>query len=196
MTMSAEKVDLLVQYALLIAGREDDLTDRSLGPIHLLKYVYLGDLFFAERNDGQTFTGIDWVFHHFGPWSPVVHNRIPLAAKAICADHFVGESHYEGRDDWHRWVCRDEVKLRAIESKLPVWFQIRLPPVVHKYLKDTPALLDFVYKTQPMIEAAPNATLNFRSHKAVDTRMAEQTTQYDRLSNRKKRKVSGSLTIQ
>ena len=194
MTMSAEKVDLLVQYALLIAGREDDLTDRSLGPIHLLKYVYLGDLFFAERNDGQTFTGVDWVFYHFGPWSPAVHDRIPLAAKAIHADHFVGESDYEGRNDWHRWTCRGEAKLRVIESKLPTLIQTRLSPIVHKYLKDTPSLLDFVYKTQPMLEAAPNAPLNFRSRQVVGTPMVgtpmvEQATQYDQLSNRKKRKL-------
>ena len=65
-------IDLLLQYALLVAGEEDEHTDRQLGPIHLIKYVYLSDLAFAERNDGKTFTGVNWQFYKFGPWSQAV----------------------------------------------------------------------------------------------------------------------------
>lgn len=55
--MKSNKIDLLIQYAILIAGQEDEYPDRQLGPIHLIKYVYLADLAYAERNGGETFTG-------------------------------------------------------------------------------------------------------------------------------------------
>ena len=50
--MKSNKIDLLIQCAILIAGREDDYLDRQLGPIHLIKYVYLADLAYAERKCG------------------------------------------------------------------------------------------------------------------------------------------------
>ncbi len=83
--MKYDKVDMLIQYALLIAGQEDAFWDRQLGPIHLIKYVYMGDLAYAERNDGETYTGIDWRFYNFGPWSQTVNERIEPALTAIGA---------------------------------------------------------------------------------------------------------------
>ena len=50
--MKSNKIDLLIQYAFLVAGQEDEYLDRRLGPIHLIKYVYLADLAYAERNCG------------------------------------------------------------------------------------------------------------------------------------------------
>ena len=50
--MKSSKIDLLIQYAMLIAGQEDEYFDRRLGPIHLIKYVYLADLAYAERKCG------------------------------------------------------------------------------------------------------------------------------------------------
>ena len=46
--MKSSKIDLLIQYAILIAGQEDEYLDRQLGPIHLIKYVYLEE--FRGRN--------------------------------------------------------------------------------------------------------------------------------------------------
>ncbi len=57
MPVAPSRVDLLLQYALLVAGEQDEFLDRQLGPIHLIKYVYLADLFHAKRNNGVTFTG-------------------------------------------------------------------------------------------------------------------------------------------
>ena len=51
--MKSSKIDLLIQYAVLIAGQEDEYLDRQLGPIHLIKYVYLADLAYAEREKGE-----------------------------------------------------------------------------------------------------------------------------------------------
>ena len=73
--MDIKRVNLLLKYILAAAGQEDP-GDREIGPIHLIKYVYLADLIFAEKHGGKTFTGAPWRFHHFGPWSPEVFSRI------------------------------------------------------------------------------------------------------------------------
>lgn len=57
--LDQHRVDLLLQYTLVRAAQEDDWRDRELGPIHLLKYVYLADCAYAERHEGQTFTGVE-----------------------------------------------------------------------------------------------------------------------------------------
>jgi hypothetical protein len=41
--MDINKVELLLKYILVAAGQED-LGNREVGPIHLIKYVYLADL--------------------------------------------------------------------------------------------------------------------------------------------------------
>ena len=70
------RLDRLFQYALAIAAQADDFQQRDLGPIHLLKYAYLGDLAHAQRHEGATFTGAVWQFHNFGPWSGEAFSRI------------------------------------------------------------------------------------------------------------------------
>ena len=83
--LDVSKIDKVIQFALALAGQEDDFKDRSLGPIHLVKYVYLADLIYAERK-GDTFTGVEWKFHNFGPWSLEVFSRIDPALAAIGAE--------------------------------------------------------------------------------------------------------------
>ena len=77
--IDSARVDLVIQFSLLVAGEEDDNFSRQLGPIHLIKYLYLADLSYAKRNDGKSFTGIDWQFYNFGPWSAAAHARIEQA---------------------------------------------------------------------------------------------------------------------
>ena len=81
-----KKIDLIVQYSLLAAGQEDDFMDRQLGPIHLVKYIYLADLSYAREKGGETFTGLKWKFHKFGPWSAAAHSSIEPALHAINAN--------------------------------------------------------------------------------------------------------------
>ncbi|MCK1859649.1 hypothetical protein MXE00_14905, partial [Legionella pneumophila] len=86
MPLNTENVDLIIQYSILAAGDEDEYLDRQLGPIHIIKYVYLADLYYAKFNTGQTFTGADWSFYKFGPWSQEVNIRIEPALQAIHAN--------------------------------------------------------------------------------------------------------------
>jgi len=162
MPADQNRIDLLVQYALLVAGEGDDLFDRQLGPIHLIKYVYLGDLAHAQRNSGETFTGIPWKFHSYGPWSNTVHERIEPALQLIGADKSTFTSDYEDRGDWFRWSVRNYHLLDEKEKELPPSIAIKLRPVIRKFGKDTPGLLDYVYRTAPMLDAAPGDILDFK----------------------------------
>ena len=117
--MDTGKVDLVLQYALLVAGDEDNVWDRQLGPIHLIKYVYLADLAFAETHAGATFTGIPWQFYKFGPWSQTVHDRIIPALTAIRADKKVFSSHYKDDGEWERWSVTNDALRDRLADVLP-----------------------------------------------------------------------------
>ena len=54
---------LLLKYALAVAGQEKP-GNRELGAIHLVKYVYLADLAYADRHRGDTLTAVAWRFHN------------------------------------------------------------------------------------------------------------------------------------
>jgi hypothetical protein len=99
MNSNTQKIDNIIQYSLLIAGEEDEYLDQQLGPIHFIKYVYIADLEFARRNNGQTFTSTKWQFYNFGPWSQDVRARIEPALKAVMAEKYVFESQFGDNND-------------------------------------------------------------------------------------------------
>lgn len=119
MPADPSRIDLILRYALLVSGEQDELYDRRLGPIHLVKYVYLADLFHARRHDGATFTGTEWSFYKFGPWSQLVHERIEPALGEIGAEKRTFSSDYEDRQDWVRWHLSDSALLQETEDRLP-----------------------------------------------------------------------------
>ncbi len=158
--MIPSRVDLLIQYALAAAAQEDT-GRRELGPIHLIKYVYLGDLAYAEEHAGETFTGAPWRFHHFGPWAVEVFHRIEPAVSAVQATERVFSSRY--REDSKRWSLRGGGRLEELEKEIP-WPAARvIRRAVHEYGSDTKNLLHHVYNTAPMLKAAPGEPLSFRS---------------------------------
>jgi hypothetical protein len=55
--MDAARVEAVLGYALAVAAQADDWRHRELGPIHLLKYLYLADVAHAKRHGGESFTG-------------------------------------------------------------------------------------------------------------------------------------------
>ena len=186
---SSTRVDLVLQYALLVAGENDKKFDCQLGPIHLLKYVYLADLFHAEKNKGDTFTGINWQFYKFGPWSQSVNERIEPALSAISADKKSFPSDYEEREEWFRWSMRDEQLLREKEREIPSAITLHLRRDILKFGKDTQSLLHYVYSTKPMLSAAPNEPLDFSVAYVSSVKEPDaQLLKMDSLSNRKKKK--------
>jgi len=160
MPINMSNIDLIIQFVLLVAGDEDNYFDRQLGPIHIIKYAYLADLSFARFNNGQSFTGIDWQFYKFGPWSQAVHTRIEPALNAIHANRNQFSSNYEDKEDWVRWDLHDDRLLYEKQRALPPAITMHLKHDIHKFGKDTPSLLDYVYKTKPMLYASPNEYLD------------------------------------
>ncbi|MGA9032190.1 MAG: hypothetical protein WB402_06725 [Sulfuricaulis sp.] len=195
MSFDSSHVDLLLQYVLLVAGARDKQIDRQLGPIHLIKYVYLADLAYARRNQGKTFTSAHWQFDKFGPWAQEVRERIEPAFLAIGADKKTFPSKYE--DDGIRWSLRDERLLNEREWKLPTDITMYLKRYVDRFGKDAPSLLDHVYSTKPMLSAAPNEYLDF-SLAVEDASSAEpepRPLRMDILSEKKKKKLKERMHV-
>jgi len=159
----ARRTDLLLQYILVAAAQEDDWRDRELGPIHFLKYAYLGDLAYAERHNGETYSGAPWQFYHFGPWQAQVHDRIEPALAAIRAERkMLTSAQYE---DFVRFSAPRGHELESVrerlEAELPLTVSGAVRAAVHEFGANTSALLRHVYLTPPMVSAQPGETLVF-----------------------------------
>ncbi len=156
--MNIKKIDKLIQYALAVAV-ENDWENRSLGPIHIIKYLYLADLEFAKMNNGTTYTGLKWKFFRFGPWSEIVNNRIEPALIAIGAHKRIIES--KSSDDFHRWEVNDVDLIDELEKEINFITSLAIKANVRKFGQDTESLLHHVYQTDPMLNAAPDDYLDF-----------------------------------
>jgi hypothetical protein len=157
--MDSLKTDLVIKYALAVASQNDDYRDRQLGPIHLIKYVYIADLAYAQGHEGKSFTETEWRFYKFGPWSPEVFNRIEPALEAVGADK-TEISHPNYEDDFVRWRLDDEELAIQLAAQLPISVSIAVQNSVRSFGSDTASLLNHVYLTKPMLTAAPGDSLD------------------------------------
>lgn len=190
--MDKEHISQILQYALLVAAQNDDWENRELGPIHLIKYVYLADMEYAKWHDGQTYTGIDWTFHHFGPWSPALHQQIEPALAPIHAHQKKIATSQYGKEDFIRWKIDFNKDLyNQIRKNIPMDLRHAIQNYVETYYADTSSLLHFVYSTPPMLKAAPNEHLDFSELATSKERATEEpyTPYLDRLSKKKKQKL-------
>lgn len=184
------RIDEVFQYALARAARADDSRDRELGPIHLLKYAYLADLAFAKRNSGATYTGTDWRFYHFGPWSAEAKDRIWPAIGAAGAEERSIPSAYG--DDYLRYrfsALRAEAIEAAISRALPVQVSVAIDNAVQEHGADTADLLRHVYLTPPMLAARPGEVLDFTSAVERDEPPTSSTPSVWRTKSEKRRRV-------
>lgn len=159
--MDAQKVDLLIRYALGVAALKDPGA-RELGEIHILKFMYLADLAYAESNRGQTFTGIPWTFYKFGPWCQPAQARIrPVLASCGAIERTFTSPKFEGEGTrWHLDQEADTMVEQG-EKSLPWVVQRAVKLAVQRFGDDTSDLLHHVYSTRPMLKAAPNDVLEF-----------------------------------
>lgn len=190
--MNKQRIYNIIQYALLVAGQEDDFTDRDLGPIHFIKYVYLADLNYAKQNDGESYTGIQWRFHNFGPWSNDVNYCIEPALDEIGAKCKTFPSHY-GEEDYKRWSLSDDRLFESMGIKLPIAVSGAIQSLVHKFKKDTPSLLEYTYRTEPMRRAAPGDLLDFSCLIKSKKESVEFESKWDKMTTRKKKKFREAL---
>lgn len=158
--MDYSKVDDIIKFCLLVAGREEE-PNNELGPIHIVKYVYLSDLIFAERHQGITYTNTDWKFHHFGPWSIDVFSRIEPSAHIIGGTERKFQSSFSS-DDSVRWTAHNENLFEKLDASLPLEISSHLKKMIRKFGQSTSDLLHYVYNTLPMLSAAPGELLNFQ----------------------------------
>jgi len=187
------RIDQIIQFALLVASEEEDARERRLGRIHLIKYVYLADLAFAQKNDGQTFTGVDWQFFKFGPWAPVVNERIEPALLAICAEKSTFPSDYPDKNDWVRWQVTDDSCLTTLEGNLPDIITFTIRSNVHKFGNATFDLLEYVYNTEPMRKASPNEQLSFANLRSQFPRQKHSEDHPDSLSHKQRKKLKEKM---
>jgi hypothetical protein len=163
--MNAERVDQIIEYALAVAAHADGVLERELGPIHLVKLVYLADLAHAQRHGGATFTETPWRFYHFGPWHPEVWKRSEAVPPAIGALERRFQSDYE--KEGVRWHLDDEersaTRMAELERALPLEVCAAVAQAVRRFGNDTKALLQWVYVTPPMLRAAPGEELRFEA---------------------------------
>lgn len=185
--MDISKVDTLLQYILAVAS-ENDWEERELGPIHFIKYLYMADLNYASRRQGETYTGIKWQFFRFGPWSNVVHKRIEPSLTEIGAHKRL--IHSEKYADFERWSISDSSLIQELENRIETQVALAIKAAVRKYGPCIESLLHDVYKTKPMLYAAPDEYLDF-SHAIITSQSKEEPTIQQELTirQRKKRKT-------
>lgn len=156
------RLDSIYQHILALAALSEDFRAHTLGPIHLLKYAYLADLAHAEHEGGSTFSGTDWRFHHFGPWSNDAFERVAPATNAVSAKEFRFASQYA--DDFVRYRLErqdaEEIAQR-FERELPFFLTSAISRAVAEHGSDTADLLRHVYLTKPMLGARPGEYLDF-----------------------------------
>lgn len=160
--MQPDRVDDVMTFALCVAAESEDARERELGPIHLIKYVYLADLVHAQAT-GQSFTGAAWQFFHFGPWSPEVAGRIdPLVLHLG-----VGEREFEGAEgQGSRYAFESPSTAEEVLADLERGRRIpsRIAAYVRRWVREfganTVDLLHFVYQTPPMLQARPHEWLD------------------------------------
>lgn len=158
--MEIKRVDNIILFALLEASRQDDVWDRELGPIHIVKYVYLADLAYAQYHNGETYSQVKWKFHHYGPWALDVFKRIDdLADEVGITKKIISHPRYEG--DFARYSYSDDYEYERLTNDLALEVVGTLKHAIRTYSKNTPELLDYVYKTRPMLCAAPGDNLDF-----------------------------------
>jgi hypothetical protein len=156
--MNIQNIDAVLAQILVSASKLEDFQEREMGPIHFIKYLYLADLFFAEKTGGRTFTGVRWHFHHFGPWDTAVYAHLDSGLASLGAERKTISSQY-GHDDYVRWRVGTSAAQRAAEN-LDVEIALFIDQMVWRFTNNTPDLLDYVYKTPPMLKATPEEELS------------------------------------
>lgn len=189
--MDISKIDLLIEFALAAAGQEDH-DNRQLGPIHLVKYVYLGDLAYAKYHNGKTFTRTEWRFYHFGPWVYEVYERIePVILETGAREERYSHPQYE--DDFVRWTLIDEDLYLQLERELPFEVTSTIKRAIHRFGSDTSGLLHYVYNTEPMLKAAPEEILSFEVANQLSNTKDDNEEEKETLTVKAKKKRKAKI---
>lgn len=186
--MDPNRTRQIIEYILLVASQKG----YELGEIHVLKYVYLADLAYARTHGGQTYTGCRWKFHTFGPWCLPLQQGIRPAAERLGADiRSYSSDRFE--KDVTRYRAYSPKHLDRLELDIPHEVCSMVKRSIHDHGSDTADLLDHVYKTRPMLHAAPGDDLDFttdahesQQHSRTDSSHASSLTDRQKKKRREK----------
>ena len=161
--MNFKVINDLVAFAIAEASRQDDPI--ALGPIHLVKYLYLADWAHAKENDGATLTGIPWRFVHFGPYCEGIEKDVELAANraTLGPSKFISKKFEKEFKRWgsdHDDPAAEEAYF-ALERTIPSAAVRIIKRMVKEFGNDTNPLLHEIYATMPMRLSAPGDLLDF-----------------------------------
>lgn len=146
-------------FAILREAR--DLNQR-LTTTALIKYLYLLDVLHARETNGKTWTGWEWRFLHFGPWTAQAKNAIEeLAAKRFIEAEACTSR--EGDKDYTLYSLPSSKSAPSLkEIGVPNGAKVELDAYFNRFNGDLPRLLDFVYfHTEPMADAKLGQVLDF-----------------------------------
>ena len=105
----------------------------------------------------------------------------------INANKKVFKSTFEDDSDWARWSLRDEFLLNSIQRELPYTVTNRIKRDIRKYGKHTESLLDYVYNTNPMLNARPMDFLDLSKESPASEISDKQPLKSETLSNKKRK---------
>lgn len=172
--MNLDKVTILTQ-ALLNFAKEQGFGGLTLTT--LTKLIYLADVYYARKNNGETFSGADWKFHHFGPYSYQLSEAIEKKIKGVQVE--AGET----RDQGHAFKLikfSDYGKTATMQdTNLGIGITSTIQSDLKKFNGNLNALLEHVYfHTEPMEGATPGdkldfskcEVLNFKDFKAIPSK--------------------------
>lgn len=143
---------------LLILKLAEEAEVKSLTTTELVKYLYLLDYYHAQETSGQSFTGIEWKFLHFGPFSPTIPEALGYLVHSSQLDEKVFQSQAK---DGYLYSLTNKFYLDTTDL-VSRYVRLNLEKAIRDFKRDLSKLLNFVYfKTEPMIVALPNDTLDF-----------------------------------
>lgn len=172
------KLQDLIKYITWYATENES----SLTTVRLVKFLYLADVYFARRHEGETFTHLPWAFVHYGPYCREVMEEIDNAVALGLIEQKTFESKYGEGKEYHIYYCRDD-DTESIEKDIPSEVLFPLKADIKRYGNDTPLLLDIVYfETEPMVEARKGDLLDFSKCKPL---MPIKTIETKKLSKEK-----------
>ncbi|HWR14728.1 MAG TPA: hypothetical protein VN577_07855 [Terriglobales bacterium] len=145
--------------------------DGTANKTKLLKLVYLADIEFF-RTTGETFTGFDWIYFLYGPWTAEYDELLKqLEAEGVLTLEPWAGSGVEGE----RIIAKEKVPLESVIKSTDVFFRTRRH--VDTWAdRGVPRLLDYVYfETEPMQDAVKMQRLDFTKVSKEPPRLYRRT---------------------
>lgn len=130
----------------------------------LVKYLYLVDVYNAEcsTDSKETWTGLEWKFYHYGPYSQAVAHAIDNLVKNNLV---LKNSNSEEEKEYSSYSLPDYKEPASLkELGLDNYVTVGLRNAVKKYSSSLPELLNYIYyETTPMQNVRSGDVLSFQN---------------------------------